>query len=73
MSKYKQVTQEQANLPSQNISDPPIWGIKFNGNWWVDDGGIVFHTVFFVVAKVQAEILSKNAPLQATFVVEPLK
>lgn len=39
----------------------PLWGITCAGNWWVDDSGIVFHTTYEIIARIQADILGRSS------------
>lgn len=43
------------------FEDTVLWGIVCAGRWWVDDSGIVFHTTYEIIARIQADILSRTS------------
>lgn len=51
-----------AVLPT-DPAETSLWGIVCAGNWWVDDGGIVFHTPYEIIARLQADILSRTSDM----------
>lgn len=52
---------------------PPLWGIKFNGEWWLKDDGTVYYVPHERIALIQAELLARRSPEGVTFKVERIQ